>query len=64
MEHQLFDERVAPAMRQPSRAAMRPVVEKEILHYDSFYALDVERSCLKPIQIARQGQSVALPMRT
>lgn len=35
-----FNELVDAAMQQPGRAAMRPVVEKEILHYDIFYALD------------------------
>ena len=28
------------AMQQPGRKAMRPVVEKEILHYDIFSALE------------------------
>jgi hypothetical protein len=31
-----FNELVDAAMQQPGRAAMRPVVEKEILHYDIF----------------------------
>lgn len=35
-----FHELVDVAMEQPGRTAMRPVVEKEILHYDIFYALD------------------------
>ena len=35
-----FNELVDVAMQQPGRTAMRPVVEKEILHYDIFYALD------------------------
>ncbi len=35
-----FKELVDVAMQQPGRTAMRPVVEKEILHYDIFYALD------------------------
>lgn len=35
-----FKELVDVAMAQPGRTAMRPVVEKEILHYDIFYALD------------------------
>nr|WP_198117788.1 nucleotidyl transferase AbiEii/AbiGii toxin family protein [Massilia rhizosphaerae] len=35
-----FNELVDAAMQQPGRAVMRPVVEKEILHYDIFYALD------------------------
>lgn len=35
-----FKELVDVAMEQPGRTAMRPVVEKEILHYDIFYALD------------------------
>ena len=35
-----FGELVDVAMLQPGRFAMRPVVEKEILHYDIFYALD------------------------
>lgn len=40
MDRQDFHELVALAMAQPGRAAMRPVVEKEILHYDIFHALD------------------------
>lgn len=39
-EKQSFDELVALAMEQPGRATMRPVVEKELLHYDIFRALD------------------------
>jgi len=35
-----FKELVDVAMAQPGRTAMRPVVEKEILHYNIFYALD------------------------
>lgn len=35
-----FNKLVDVAMQQPGRTAMRPVVEKEILHYDIFYALD------------------------
>lgn len=35
-----FNELVDIAMQQPGRTAMRPVVAKEILHYDIFYALD------------------------
>ena len=35
-----FRELVDVAMAQPGRSAMRPVVEKELLHYDIFYALD------------------------
>ncbi len=35
-----FKELVDVAMQQPGRTAMRPVVEKELLHYDIFYALD------------------------
>jgi predicted nucleotidyltransferase component of viral defense system len=35
-----FKELVDAAMEQPGRTAMRPVVEKELLHYDIFYALD------------------------
>jgi predicted nucleotidyltransferase component of viral defense system len=35
-----FTELVDIAMREPGRAAMRSVVEKEILHYDIFAALD------------------------
>lgn len=35
-----FKELADIAMQQPGRTAMRPVVEKEILHYDIFYALD------------------------
>ena len=40
MDRQDFNELVALAMAQPGRAAIRPVVEKEILHYDIFHALD------------------------
>lgn len=35
-----FRELVDIAMAQPGRIAMRPVVEKELLYYDIFYALD------------------------
>ena len=35
-----FNDLVDIAMLQPGRMLMRPVVEKEILHYDIFYALD------------------------
>lgn len=35
-----FEQLVLLAMAQPGRLAMKPVVEKEILHYDIFYALD------------------------
>lgn len=40
MYKQDFNALVALAMAQPGRAAMKPVVEKEILHYDIFHALD------------------------
>jgi predicted nucleotidyltransferase component of viral defense system len=40
MDKQDFNELVSLAMQQPGRSAMKPVVEKEILHYDIFYALD------------------------
>lgn len=40
MDKQDFNELVTLAMAQPGRAAMKPVVEKEILHYDIFHALD------------------------
>ncbi len=40
MDKQDFNELVNLAMDQPGRAAMKPVVEKEILHYDIFHALD------------------------
>lgn len=39
-EKKNFDDLVALAMEQPGRAAMRPVIEKELLHYDIFHALD------------------------
>ena len=42
MNLQDFNELVSLAMQQPGRAAMRPVVEKEILHYDILHALDKE----------------------
>lgn len=35
-----FKDLVDAAMQQPGRIAMRQVVEKEILHYDIFHALD------------------------
>lgn len=35
-----FNDLVDLAMQEPGRTAMRPVVEKEILHYDIFHALD------------------------
>lgn len=38
--HEDFKQLVDAAMQQPGRAAMRQVVEKEILHYDILYALD------------------------
>jgi predicted nucleotidyltransferase component of viral defense system len=40
MDKQDFDQLVELAMAQPGRNAMRPVVEKELLHYDIFHALD------------------------
>ena len=40
MDKQDFNALVNLAMEQPGRAAMKPVVEKEILHYDIFHALD------------------------
>ncbi len=39
-DKQDFGQLVALAMAQPGRQAMKPVVEKEILHYDIFHALD------------------------
>jgi predicted nucleotidyltransferase component of viral defense system len=36
----IFEEIVDDIMMQPGLSAMRPVVEKEILHYDIFQALD------------------------
>lgn len=38
-----FDELVDRAMAQPGRAAMRPVIEKELLHLDILFALERER---------------------
>jgi len=38
-----FEEIVDNIMRQPGLSVMRPVVEKEILHYDIFQALDQAR---------------------
>ncbi|MEC9481979.1 MAG: nucleotidyl transferase AbiEii/AbiGii toxin family protein [Halomonas sp.] len=38
-----FDELVARAMAQPGRVAMRPVIEKELLHLDILFALEQER---------------------
>ncbi|ASK33626.1 hypothetical protein CEK62_04095 [Alcanivorax sp. N3-2A] len=35
-----FDALVARAMAMPGRAHMRPVIEKELLHYDMLFALD------------------------
>lgn len=40
MDEQDFGALVALAMEQPGLTALRPVVEKEILHYDIFHALD------------------------
>lgn len=40
MDKQSFDELVELAMQQPGRANMRPVVEKELLHYEILHALD------------------------
>jgi len=40
MKPQDFNGLVELAMKRPGLAAMRPVVEKEILHYDIFQALD------------------------
>jgi len=37
-----FDALVVKAMQVPGREHMRPVIEKEILHYDMLYALDKE----------------------
>lgn len=38
-----FDELVNLAMARPGRVNMRPVVEKELLHYDILFALDQEK---------------------
>ena len=38
MDKQDFNDLVSLAMQLPGRAAMRPVVEKEIRHYDIFHA--------------------------
>lgn len=38
-----FEALVARAMAEPGRAHMRPVVEKELLHYDILWALDRAR---------------------
>lgn len=35
-----FEHLIALAMEQPGRAHMRPVVQKELLHYDILYSLD------------------------
>jgi len=40
MDRADFNDLVDLAMQEPGRAAMRPVVEKELLHYDIFTALD------------------------
>ena len=40
MNAQDFNQLVALAMKMPGLTAMRPVVEKEILRYDIFQALD------------------------
>ncbi len=37
-----FNELVDLAMTDPALSAMRPVVEKELLHYEIFQALDAE----------------------
>ncbi|MEQ7871602.1 hypothetical protein V6R97_13195 [Chromohalobacter salexigens] len=38
-----FDELVARAMAQPGRTAMRPGIEKELLHLDILFALERAR---------------------
>lgn len=35
-----FNQLVARAMQQTEVAGMRPVIEKELLHYDILYCLD------------------------
>jgi len=37
-----FEKLVARAMAEPGRQAMRPVIEKELLHFDILFALDRE----------------------
>ncbi|AJY49189.1 nucleotidyl transferase AbiEii/AbiGii toxin family protein [Halomonas sp. KO116] len=37
-----YEQLVAQAMEDPARTAMRPVIEKELLHFDILYALDRE----------------------
>lgn len=37
-----YEQLVARAMEDPARKAMRPVIEKELLHFDILYALDRE----------------------
>lgn len=41
-DKQDFNELVDLAMANPGLSAMRPVVEKELLHYEIFQALDAE----------------------
>ena len=41
-EKQDFEKLVDRAMSNPALSAMRPVVEKELLHYEIFQALDSE----------------------
>ena len=42
MSKEDFNALVELAMRTEGLSAMRPVVEKELLHYDIFHALDSE----------------------
>jgi predicted nucleotidyltransferase component of viral defense system len=42
-DHTDFDELISRAMTVPGRAHMRPVVEKELLHYDILFSLDQEK---------------------
>ena len=44
MDSAEFTALVNEAMRQPERGLMRPVIEKELLHYDILFALSQARN--------------------
>ena len=42
IERASFEELTELAMAEPGRSQMRPVIQKELLHYDILYRLDSE----------------------
>ncbi|HQW57600.1 MAG TPA: hypothetical protein PK583_01430 [Gammaproteobacteria bacterium] len=47
IENNKFLDLVEGAMREPGRVHMRPVIEKELLHYDILFALKEKNTGLQ-----------------